>query len=391
MIPHFSDSSRGSVLMIRPVVIFVTAALLAVVNLHAEDNTKPRSRKSPTLILQSANSNENSFINGEFVSVLSGNVVFIYDDITIRSDEATWWRNEGRINFSDNIRITQKSQILTCNKMHFTRQTNRIDAFGRFRYRDTVERVELTGETASYRIDTKYFTLEGKPRLVRFDTASAETLIIKGKKMIYNDSLKQAAVIDSVIITKGKLTSRCERAVYFTERNEAALRKQPRIVYDIHELAGDSIDLRFGKESLRSASVYPNAHGLYLDISGNDADTAFTNVWGDSLYMSVTDSGYLDSLWVNGKALSKYYVTSSSDMVNQASGKVMLMSFGRDGNVEKVKIWGNARSTYFIEEKDSRGVNEASGDSITVEFKKGKAVFLNLAGSARGIFFPSDL
>ena len=67
------------------------------------------------------------------------------------------------------------------------------------------------------------------------------------------------------------------------------------------------------------------------------------------------------------------------------------MSFGPDGNVDKVKIWGNARSTYFIEEKESRGVNEASGDSITVEFSRGKAVFLNLAGSARGIFFPRDL
>ena len=384
-----SDTSRQRPKGLQLISLVMLAALFPWGASFGEE--KPKTNKNPTLILQSANSNENRYSNGEFISVLRGRVVFLYDDITIRSDEATWWRNEGRVNFSNNIRITQKSQTLTCDKMHFTKQTNRIDASGHFRYRDSVEHAVMTGEKASYRIDTKYFTLDGKPKLVRFDTASAETLIITGRAMLYNDSLKQAKVTDSVTITKGILLARCERAVYFTERNEACLRKQPRVTYDIHEVVGDSIDLRFGKEALRSASVYGNAHGVYIDTAGKAGDTAFTHVWGDSLYMSVADSGYLDSLWVNGKAISKYYTASAPDLVNQANGKVMLMSFGRNGDVDQVKIWGNARSTYFIEEKDSRGVNEASGDSITVEFRRGKAVFLNLAGSARGIFFPRDL
>ncbi|MBN1577380.1 MAG: hypothetical protein JW913_12550, partial [Chitinispirillaceae bacterium] len=316
---------------------------------------------------------------------------FLYDDITIRSDEATWWRNEGRVNFRDRVHITQRSQILTCDRMQFEKKTNRIDATGGFHYRDTVEHAVMTGEKATYRVDTKYFTLNGAPKLVRLDTAAAETLTITGRAMVYNDSLKQARVTDSVTITKGRMWSRCERAVYYTEKNEASLRKNPRVIYDIHEVTGDSIDLYFGKESLRSASVYGSAHGVYIDTAQKGRDTAFTHVWGDSLYMSVADSGYLDSLWVNGKAISKYFTASAADKVNQANGKVMLMSFRSDGNVDKLKIWGNARSTYFIEEKDSRGINEASGDSITVEFSKGKAAFLNLAGSARGIYFPRKL
>ena len=348
-------------------------------------------RKSTTLILQSANSNENTYSNGEFISYLRGNVVFLYDDITIRSDDATWWRSEGKVDFRNNVRITQEAQTLTCDHMHFTKKTNRIDAVGKFCYRDTAEKTELTGKRGSYRVDVKDFTLTGDPRMVRFDTLAAETLIISGLQMHYSDSMKTAIVSDSVSITKGKLLSRCGRAVYHTETNRAELRINPRVTFDIHEIVGDSIDLNFGNEALESASIYGSAHGVYIDTGGGGNDSSFTHVWGDSLYMSISDAGGIDSLWVHGKAISKYFTALSADQVNQANGKVMLMSFGKGNDVEKVKIWGNARSTYYIEEEDSQGVNEVSGDSIRVDFRKGKATSINLAGSARGIYFPNNM
>jgi hypothetical protein len=51
-------------------------------------------------------------------------------------------------------------------------------------------------------------------------------------------------------------------------------------------------------------------------------------------------------------------------------------------------VWGNARSIYNVEEKDGRGINEASGDSITVSFAKGKATHVKLSGSVRGFYAP---
>lgn len=391
MIRVFSDTlsaaKRYSTVPAGPAVLLVLLCVSAAVS----EGGKSGLKKNAALILHSANNNENSYNNGEFISVLRGNVVFLYDNITIRSDQATWWRSEGKVKFRDNIYITQETQILTCDRMEFMKKTNRIDARGHFFYRDTAEQTELSGEKATYQVDTKNFTLSGSPRLVRYDTAAAETLIIIGKNMRYVDSLKQATVDDDVVITKGKLLSRCVHAFYNTELNSAKLRTDPRVTYDIHEIVGDSIDLQFGKEALQSASIYGSAHGVYIDTSEGTRDTAFTHVWGDSLYMSVSDTGNLDSLWVHGKAVSKYFTSMKSESVNQANGKVILMSFGPDGNVDRVKIWGNARSTYFIEEEGSDGVNEASGDSITVEFRNGKASFLNLAGSARGIFYPKDL
>lgn len=350
-----------------------------------------KQEKNVPLILKSANSNENRYTNGEFISILKGNVIFLYDNMTIRSDEATWWRNEGKVDFKDNVRVTQKGQVLTCDRLNFIKNNNQIDALGHFIFSDTTERTQLSGDKATYLLEKKVFTLTGSPKLVRYDASAAETLTIVGKKVTYVDSSKMATVSEKVIITKGKLISKCDRAQYQTETNIAYLRIKPFVNFDINELVGDSIDLYFGKESLRKASIFGNAHGIYIDTSGRTRDTAFTHVWGDSLYMSLSDSGSLDSLKVHGKAISKYFTTKEKERADEARGKAMRITFGTDGNVDYVKIWGNARSTYHIEETDSRGINEADGDSITVTFRNGKAAALNLAGSARGKFFPSDL
>ncbi len=350
-----------------------------------------KQNSSPTLVLQSANSNENSYTNGEFVSVLRGNVVFTYDDITIRSDEATWWRNQGIISFKDNIKVTRGNSILSCDRLHFSKNSNQLTANGNFQYVDTLEKTQLTGNDAVYNMDNRVFILKGNPRMIYFDTAAADTLTVTGLRMSYTDSLKKATVADSVRITKGKLISRCGLAHFYTDSNTAHLRKEPVIYFEAHKLTGDSINLAFGDKNLKNASVVGHSHGVYVDSTSDGKDTAYTHIWGDSLYISVSDSMGFDSLWAFGKAQTKYYMSSSPEMVSDASGKTMLMAFEGNGNVKNVKIWGNARSKYHIEEQKNRGTNEASGDSINVTFKNGRAKILTLVGSARGIYFPRDL
>lgn len=344
-----------------------------------------------TLILESANHNENTFVDDNLISVLSGNVVFSYHDISIKSDKATWWRNDGIIRFQDNIVVTRGAQILKCDNMNFTEENNLLTASGNFYCKDTLEKTELFGKNAQYHLETRLFHLTGNPLLTRIDTVANDTLTISGIKMTYIDSMKCATITDSVKINKGELSSSSMFASYFTKDDYAILRKNPVINYQSHEIVGDSIDLRFGKETLKSASVTGNSHGVYTDISKTRNDTTYTHIWGDSLYLSVSDSGDLDSIWAFGKANCKHIMSNQPDKVNEASGKTMLLSFVDNNDVDNIKIWGNAKSRYYIEENNNKGTNEASGDSITVYFKKGKASQLTLNGSARGVYFPQNL
>jgi lipopolysaccharide assembly outer membrane protein LptD (OstA) len=346
------------------------------------------SRPVSSLILESANSNENSFSNGEFISVLRGNVIFVYDDIRIRSDEATWWRKKGAVTFNNNIKVLRGRQLLTCRRLNFTKENSLLTATGNFNFYDSTEQSRLCGDDAEYRVTSRNFRIKGSPVLIRYDTASKETLTIKSVSMLYVDSLKRATATDSVRIHKGMLFSTCRLAHYFTKSNTALLRGTPEIWYGIHYISGDSVDLNFSKESLRDASVVGASHGVYADTSGGaKGDTAYTHIWGDSLYMAISDSGKLDVLWSIGKASSKNFRVSEPSVANTASGKIMMLGFGGDGNVNNLKIWGNARSTYFVDDNNGMGCNEVNGDSVAVLFSQGKARFVTLAGSTRGMYF----
>ena len=343
--------------------------------------------KSPDLILKSADSNINTMSKGgEVVSVLNGNVVFLYDDAVIKSQYAKWWRNKGMVSFSDRVNVVRTAQTLTSDKMDYDKSKKQLIADGHVKFYDAKERVRLSGDHGTYDMDTKFMDMEGKPHFIFYDTTAHDTLDITGKKMTYSDSLKKATVHDNVTIRKGKLFSHSDFAVYYPDSGRAQLRKVPRIAFETDSLFGDSVDLLFTKKVLQKVRVNGNSHGLYHDYG--KADTTLTHLLGDSLSMFLSDSGKIDSLWAQGNVKSKYFPIAKPFQTNEAFGKYMVVAFNKKNQVDRVKVWGNARSIYNVEEKDGRGVNDASGDSILVGFADGRATHVKLSGSVRGFYAP---
>lgn len=338
------------------------------------------------LILKSANSNINNMSNGELISILQGNVVFFYDDAVIKSEYAKWWKSKGTVSFSNHVHVTKKEQTLTCDRLDYEKSKKWLAADGHVDFIDSKERTRIIGRHGDYYPDTKFIVMKGKPVLYFYDTTAHDTLVIHGEKMSYDDSLKLALVQDSVTIQKGKLLSYSRMARYYSELNKAQLRQSPRIFYERDSLSGDSVDLKFSKKALQGMSVDGNSHGMYKEFSRND--TMLSRVFGDSLYMALDDSGKVDSMWVYRNAKSMYYPLSNPLLANEAYGKIMLVAFTKKGDVDNVKVWGNAKSIYHVEEGDKGGCNNASGDSICVAFKDGKASRVKLSGSVRGFYAP---
>lgn len=338
------------------------------------------------LILKNADSNENRLVNGELVSTLRGHVEFHYGEMKIFSDYARWWRDQGIIKLNDNIRVEQEDQTLTCDHMVFEKNNEELVASGNFKFVNTQDRLQLTGRSGRYTVDTKEFVLTGEPRFMRFDTTAAETLTIVGQTMTYNDSTQVATVINNVVITKGQLRATCNRAWYFTERERALLRGVPDIAFDIHTLTGDSVDLVFSGDTLKGVSVDGNAHGRYREVGATD--TNLTDITSDSMFMLLSTEATLDSVRAFGNVESSYYLSNGSDTANEASGRRMILDFDPDGALEDATIFGNATSVYYVIENDGRGRNEASGDSIRVIFLDGRAKVLLLSGSVRGVYYP---
>ncbi len=342
--------------------------------------------RSPDLILRNANRNENTLVRGELVSTLIGDVRFLYDDFTIYSDRARWWQSRGTVKLSGNVRVVRDDEKMTCDRLTFLKKQKRLDAIGRVNYYSTPDRVRIHGRHGRYDMERNRFVLTGEPRFLRFDTAAAETLTIVGREMTYHDSTRVASAVHDVRITKGKLAATCDRANYFTGDERAELRGTPVITYDGNRMNGDSVDLAFRGDTLQGVAIGGSAHGVCLEP--DSGDTNVTNVWGDSMYMAMTPSGSLDTLWAWEDVISTYYLSSEADSANEVSGKAMVLSFERSGELRSALVWGNARSTYYVREDDGQGRNEASGDTIHVFFDEGRATELTVSGSVRGAYFP---
>jgi lipopolysaccharide export system protein LptA len=341
--------------------------------------------KSPDLILKSANRNLNTMHNDEIISTLEGNVVFLYDDAVIKSDYAKWWKSRGTVHFANRVHVTKKEQDLRCDRLDYDKSKKWLVADGNVDFFDGKERTRIRGRHADYYPDSKFIKLTGKPEFFNYDTSAHDTLAIQGDTMAYSDSVKMAHVHRDVSIVKGKLFSTCGKARYFTEKNKTQLRATPRIQFEHDSLSGDSIDLMFTKRSLQGMSVGGNAHGMYKDFSPKD--TVLTQVFGDSIYMGLDDSGRVDSLWIYRNVKSSRYPVSNPSVSDEAYGKIMIVNFTKKGDVDNVRVWGNAKSVYHVVEGD-KGCNIATGDSIAVEFSKGKASRVVLAGSVRGYYAP---
>jgi len=108
-------------------------------------------------------------------------------------------------------------------------------------------------------------------------------------------------------------------------------------------------------------SVAGMTQGKYREFSKKD--TMITHLYGDSMYMAMNDSGHVKSLSVF-RMLKANILLRQSVSAERGIGKVMAIAFNAHGDVDNVKVWGNARSVYHIADNKSTGCNTASGDSV---------------------------
>jgi lipopolysaccharide export system protein LptA len=342
---------------------------------------------SSPLELKNANNNSNRMENGELVSTLTGDVVFIYEDLTVKADNARWWRRQGTIKLWKHCRTEKPNLVMTCDEMTFYREKNGLFLHGNVVIDEAKNRVHVIGDDGRYDLKTKLFTLNRDPVFMKFDTAAAETLVIVGKRMSYSDSLNVASAEQNVRITKGRLVSTCETSRYDTKQGLAHLRSGPPIItYNAHSVTGDSIDLVFGGDTLKGVSVQGHSHGRYHE--SDTTDTTVTHVWSDSMYLSITPGGRLDTIRAFRNVKSTYHLAESGGMANEVTGRTMVLGFNDRGDIASARVYGNATSIYFVKNEDGRGRNESSGDTIRVWFSAGRASRLLLAGAVRGVYFP---
>ncbi len=344
------------------------------------------------LVLERANSNENIYddATGDFISYLRGDVLFRYDDVSISADSALWRKNDGIIDFTSNITVEHKGQLMTCQRLYFAKGNKLLTASGGVLYQDSARITRILGNTADYMTDKKECTLRGDPLLTRVDSASTDTLFIRGRTMIYNDSTKIANIHENVRIDRGELSAKSRRGEYFVKKNIAKLRVNPVINYEKHRVVGDSVDLFFGKETFEGAGIIGNAHGRYTEASDTTKDTTIADIWSDSMSLSMYDSKKVNSMKAFGNAVGKYVETSASSgattATDIASDSLHMFMF-ETGKIREMKAFGNAKGRYRESADTAKSVmsSDITSDSLRVSmFETGKISSMTALGKAHG-------
>jgi lipopolysaccharide export system protein LptA len=354
---------------------------------------------SPPLIMENADRLEGVRSTGEHI--LSGNVRFRHGDLVLETQRAVWERPQNRVVSEQGMRVTQHGSLLTADRGTYDRGTDRALAEGRVFMRDSAGEVEARADRLDYDRVTRIAQLSGNPVAKRFypagrsypggdssavpEEVSADTLVIRGRKLRYNDSLGVAEAEGQVVITRRDLRITCDRAEYRGKQDSLILRGSPVAKIGESEIRGTLIRMGMEGESLRGLRVRGSAEALSVEKATDSSRARQSRVTGDSLFAAFK-GGALDSVEVFTKAEGTYWEPARPAYVNRMNGEYMVLRF-RDKEAREADVLGAARSTYYHFEGDTlRGRNRAGGDAISMTFEAGKIREVRVRGSATGVY-----
>ena len=333
--------------------------------------------EKPPVVLERSKILKNRIMGGETVKELIDDVRITRGDMTIDCDYAIHFQETGKIVFEQNVYYTDSLRDLWADRVIYFIENDSLEAIGSVKiiqgayetrcrranysdqrqdvylYRDVElfhyeENMILTGEEGFGDRTLKYAEVFNNAQMVKIDSLGETEITITAHKIAYFDPEARAQASDSVEILKDEVTGYCEIFQYFTGDDCALMEVEPVVFRELDEIKGDSIYLYFTEEKIEHIEIFGHASVFSPPEGGQEGD------------------------------------------LNKMFGRRMFI-YLLDGQIEKIDVAGNARSLYYLYEKEEyKGVNRATGDKIYLWFTEGKIDKINVAGGTEGVYYPPD-
>jgi hypothetical protein len=112
-------------------------------------------------------------------------------------------------------------------------------------------------------------------------------------------------------------------------------------------------------------------------------------VTGDSIYAFFRDD--IDDIYVNRMAFAIQPNENYKDRFDQISGVFMHMKF-LDNQINYIQVDTNAASIYYVYDRDTpNGANRSNGEIIILNFVDKKVDKVKIYGKPKGTYFPENL
>ncbi|MEE9553757.1 MAG: putative LPS assembly protein LptD [candidate division Zixibacteria bacterium] len=318
--------------------IIISASVLLCLGVAiAGDEDKPLELEHADQLLSSS--------DGEIVNLV-GNVHLSHEGIDLYSRKATWYRKTGLVNFVDSVKVIDDRRTITAGSMTYYRRDRRMSARNGVTIEDTAEDMLLRCEEAEYYRRSRQFEAVGSPVLIFHPHDDSLKMEIKARRMEYFAEGKEGVAYDSVVITQKEMTAVSGTARFTREPEGAVLTDDPVVYFEDNRLAGDSISIFTEDRTMDRLLARGNAGAFYM-------------IQPDTLYEEFTTAD------LTGRELEAFF---------------------EGDKIQKAIMRGNAVSIYTpaITDTLTRGINTASGDSITMHFENGYIRKVFISGGAQG-------
>ena len=165
------------------------------------------------LRLKRADVLENITLNGEAVQILTGNVIFQKEDMTLRCDHARYHQKVGLGMLVGSVKVVRNNQTLTCDSLHINSPKDILTGYGNTRA--WTETYDLKSDTLVYYSKQDSGLALGNVKLIQ------EGQTIMAEELSYVQSQVTDGVSYSahkkVIIQDSLRTANCGRAIYNRE------------------------------------------------------------------------------------------------------------------------------------------------------------------------------
>lgn len=318
--------------------IFTLVCVMSLVEtVTAGDDNKPLKLEHADQLLSSK---EGDIIN------LVGNVRLSHEGLDLYSQRATWYRKTGLVNFIDSVVVIDEERKITAGTMTYYRRDKRISARNGVTMEDSAEDIILRCEEAEYYRQNRQLEAMGNPVLILHPHDDSSKMEIRARWMEYFAESKEGVAYDSVSIKRKEMTATGGSARFKLEPEGAVLLNDPVVYFEDNRLTGDSIFIFTRDKNIDRLLAMGNAGAFYKTRP-------------DTLLDDFTTAE------LTGRELEAFF---------------------EDDKIQKAVMRDNAVSIYTpaITDTLTRGVNTASGDSITLHFENGYIRKVYISGGARG-------
>lgn len=350
--------------------------------------------------------------------LLHGRVLFLHDSVQFKTQRAVWNKDGEIVHCEGGFLFTHPSGYIDAHNGVYQKKRGLATANGDVHTGDSAHTYYFTGEYLEYDKEREILTMPTKPVLRQFEKrkdGGEDTVKIVAKRIVYNkkdgfaeargdvtitqkdvtisadnmDYSKKddyAEAFNHVKLTQQEMVVTCDTGYFDRKNNWLSMKGHPTCDLKNYHLTGDSIFLVLDStgNSLKSALVIRNAHGIQQEDPKKNAPGSVTEAFGDTLYAEFSGNK-IERLYVNLNARGFFYETDLQDYRNLMDGDRLDLYFNK-GKMDKAVVSGKAQSTYFYVKKDRSvsGKNEASGDTIHILFdaQKNAVKSLKLLGNS---------